>query len=142
MTPATPVESEDRRMALARLADEIIITATEGGIGYWSKLKGRTVTPGPDDLSVFSSFSIEPIDLDEGWGDPENLPRSLLICTAGAIINAISRIAFDVTALPNRPDLRTQCVIAITNPNKEHDFDAGDADCIVQIALFGEVVYG
>jgi hypothetical protein len=120
---------------------DIFVTALEGGIGYWSRCsKYRIWTPNTRtsrgdevaDLANFHAVIHTGSCAPEGKGE-HRIDRS-------TVTRAFSRMrSGDVKHLP--AEVRKRYVRAY----REHDagdIDAGAADNIVQIGLFGEVVYG
>ncbi len=124
----------------------VIVTAVEGGIGYWSQAenyrwyfptiqaqagdKGGTARPGPDGTAN-AYVTLHPTD--EGEGDFE--PRKI---TTDDIARALDMIRKDEVEL-NLPLKRSIWRGDATNDGGE--IDADGADAIVQIAMFGTVIY-
>lgn len=84
---------------------DVLTTAVEGGIGYWSVITNSLRDP------------------DGSW---------VCVTLAPAYDDDFEPVTVDYSAL--RPFLKKGFDAA--------DIDAGDADCIVQKAAFGKVVYG
>lgn len=112
---------------------DVFVTALEGGINYWSacrKYKWSTDGGNTPDLKGFVAVVVDYEDVDE----PEFLINR----------DVIQR---GCSAIMNEDDLQLADSI---KKNIQHAFidndcgliDAGDADVIVQVGLFGEVVYG
>lgn len=99
------------------LAD-VATTAIEGGINYWTSRVQR--------IDV-DTFALTDEETDEGY-----------LVTHQMLANAIERIlGLDPTG--------TTGIDSIASAVFERDagaIDAIDADCIVQVAVFGEVLYG
>jgi hypothetical protein len=110
--------------------DAIISTALEGGIGYWARLD--TSTPGWEDKpdNNFTSewvtkMLLEGREVKFEDAEDEEEDCSEWVLTLEKLIKGIN--------------LNTK------NRDWDCDIDNGDAttmDCIIQYALFGEVVYG
>ena len=133
--------------ALDQLLLDIFTTALEGGIGYWSScqeyhwmLQGdykglyhSPVRPGvlaaePDYKGFYALIAEE--DGDEQ--KPHTIDRSVIAKGYRlATTDWKHRIAWSTSDPP-----------LVVGPDTDWDFDAGDADAIVQLGLFGEVVYG
>lgn len=105
---------------------DVLITAVEGGIGYWA-----------DDITDYC------------YDDDDASRRgATLVChdedvygfrlTLGLIEDGIKLIADP--ALQIASDYRREIAQASTD-NDAGDIDAGLADCIVQAAVFGSIVY-
>lgn len=109
----------------------IIVTAVEGGINYWSQVSGYRWSEGPVRVTV---HEIE----DERTGESKEEGVKI---TADSIDKAITAILEPGSTIRLRKDI----VEAIATENREMDgsyIDAEIADCIVQVAMFGEVKYG
>lgn len=110
---------------------DVITTAIEGGIGYWSvtlqyQADGRAIVGevrGPG-----TQATISPTD-----------SEAVYVITPSTISVGLSQLRRG-TAAVNR-DLLGHALVAETNLDAG-DIDADVADMIVQVALFGEVVYG
>lgn len=118
---------------------DLFTTALEGGIGYWSTcseyhwadhrdpdwperdFKGFFATIHEmDDESDFEDWSTYTIDLD-------TVERGYALAIAGWR----DKIAWSTDPPP-----------IVVDEDTDWDFDAGDADAIVQLGLFGDVRYG
>lgn len=115
---------------------DILTTAVEGGSNYWLSCKR---IDRDDDANVVRV--VHPMDGSEGgefdrdlFGPtfdhrahitPDTVARGLQLLMSGA--------------LPGRSDLRANIARI---PADEHDFDASDADVIVQLGYFGDVIFG
>ncbi len=114
-----------------RLQD-ILTTAIEGGCAYWMNNEGDCIV-----LSVVydKNYDITAITLkhsickDRVWNEET--------VTANVLRNALVAMMVDMN-LPQH--LRTLAYNLSTNPH--FDYDAGDADCVVQYTLFKEIVFG
>lgn len=125
------------------LAD-IIITAVEGGTGYWATafsyrhetptLTRVVLVPNEDYEEVARAAFAGGPDIDQTW-----LKQHGYEVETWQIESAIERI------IDRKADvglnLRARLQFASSN-NDAGDIDAGDADSIVQIACFGKLVYG
>jgi hypothetical protein len=134
------------------LLRDIAITAVEGGIGYWSSCAryrwSNATNVGPDDMLPFPEVELAAnetpddfdgllpdvpiVRVDRKWGRIVKLTPEL-------IERAIAKIKADA-ALVNTTTRRN--VILADVDNDASQIDADDADCIVQIALFGTLVFG
>jgi hypothetical protein len=129
----------------------IVTTALEGGIGYWSAaeeyrwyfpdIDGGRAEPGPDG-SANAYALIVPADEDsdgDHWpkdagGEPcarvtvDNVRRGLrqIVSGEGQLVGEETRRRF---------------ALALREWDAG-DLDAGDCDMIVQVAIFGKVIYG
>jgi hypothetical protein len=122
---------------------DIITTALEGGVGYWSQaseyrwfspsLDGGTATPGPNGTAN-AYATLHETETDDGELGP-------------ALIVAVQDIArvFGLLRLGTPKGWNDRDVARMLTAYRECDaggIDSLDADCIVQVAVFGEVVYG
>lgn len=107
------------------LAD-VFTTAMEGGINYWASVSNFhwLNADGSEDLSGFSA-TIH----DEEQGGTYIVDRKVI---AKGMSLAQSAPVYWST---ERPPL-------VFTEDSDWDYDASDADMIVQLGLFGEVVYG
>ncbi len=129
-----------------KLCHSIFVTAMEGGIGYWSScskyhwaLKGADEEL-TDDLDGFYAV-IREEDNEEDGKVPEHR------IDAEVIDRGINRIAngtatFGGKRLTGNSVLYKLACALNGALAEEVDFDADDADNIVQIGLFGDIVFG
>lgn len=104
---------------------EILTTALEGGIGYWSV---ASEIERDEQLNVIS-VKLEPTE------DPDIIFNADTI-HAPRLQSAINRITTGDYA-----NLRSD-IIAAVRSGDTGEIDADVADCIVQLAMFGSVMYG
>lgn len=104
--------------------DDIMVTALEGGINYWcrrAKVVGEYLgEAASDQISRGGSLILHDSESSDKWE-----------LTLEKFLNGVKLYFEDgchVQVEDNRIDAG--------------DIDAGDADCIIQFALFGEVVFG
>lgn len=109
----TTIEVNDTRLS------DIFTTAIEGGINYWAEVREYKW-----DVMPVTTFHAQIVELDDGA-----TPLTIDITT---ITKGLSLYAerYGLGLLQGVVD------------EDDGDFDAGDADVIVQLGLFGEVVYG
>jgi hypothetical protein len=118
VTTTTEVEDEFIR--------DIFTTALEGGIGYWSACAlYRWDTVQPNEF-VAVIHELDPDDdetADEhGYGPAINIDHAVIVAGLTKMAEKYPQQFLDIV--------------------KDEDYDAGDADIIVQLAIFGEVKYG
>ncbi len=118
---------------------DILCSAIEGGSNYWLCAREFVRDGEGDYLSI-----VQPADADYGVRklkpfDAENFKPGFQQedITLAHIAKGLEMVAQG--ALPKRGDLMGN-VMRIQSD--EHDFDASDADCILQLGFFGDVVYG
>lgn len=111
---------------------DILITATEGGINYWSQLLSRKWEQ--PDRNILLAVRVQPIDDD--W-QPEG--EAVLVDQA-KLEGALALILDTRREFSVRGDIYQ--AIALGNRNNDAgEIDAEAADVIVQAACFGEIVY-
>jgi hypothetical protein len=110
-------------------------TALEGGIGYWSECLEYCWSKGPDhepDLDGFYAL-IEETESGEDEPPTHRIDREV-------ILRGLSRLfAGEYRGLHAKT---AGLIMAAALGGDAGRLDASDADCLVQIGLFGEVVYG
>lgn len=101
--------------------DDTLCTALEGGINYWARSAVSSAMPDDAEWTSDALSRGSDIDIVDDDGEHHTL-------TKAAFIKAT----------------RAFCKARKTTPARLEDDvpDAADADAIVQIALFGEVIYG
>jgi len=112
--------SEEREEFLA----DVMTTAVEGGIGYWSRVRGYKWDCPPAEATV----EVQSID-DRKWA----------VVTIGTIAKGIGKVFRDEVKI--NPELRKR-IIRASVQNDAGELDASDADAVLQVGIFGEVVYG
>lgn len=129
-------EKEVTNTALDDLYLAIFTTALEGGIGYWAESSNYHWSfpdGSPDTLGFYSDVTVEGIT-DEEHND-YTIGRSVIVKGYRLATKPVHRNALRwSTTPPLPPDYVTE--------DTDWDFDANDADMIVQLGLFGEVVFG
>jgi hypothetical protein len=104
----------------------ILCTAVEGGINYWSQVSeyrwdGREVAT----VTVHELFE----------------DQKVATITADSIRDAYSVILDTDTLIQLSNDIRAHLIKAFLDCDAG-EVDAGDADILLQLAMFGEVIYG
>jgi N-glycosylase/DNA lyase len=122
--------------ALEEFYSDIIITAVEGGIGYWSKCSNYR--HGHDaDLNRISAASVTVHELTDERRDTYAAGVEV---TIKDIAKAMRRI---VKQRPEHTSDEWRARMAKALREKDCcDIDSGDADCIMQIAVLGMITYG
>ena len=120
----------------------IIITAVEGGINYWASVQAYEHTP------VAWANVVPVADLEE---DEDPLEYHLSPAKVEIAVNRILRavVCSDAELPKYFPKHQAEALVIASMANDPcpdvsgaMDIDADFADSIVQVALFGEVVYG
>lgn len=116
-------------------AHSVLCTAIEGGITYWAEvLTYRWMDPERD---------YRP-DTHATVRDAEDEEAEVHTLNAQSIIWGLSRLASGEVGAgsPSAEESWSDALRKVLAGDDEVDLDASDADCIVQAALFGEIVYG
>ena len=111
------------------LLNDLFVTALEGGISYWSEARSYHWSTGgrPD----YTNFYAEIVDFEDG-DRVYRIDRS--------VISRGYKLA--TTTHADKIGWSTDTPPFIVTQDCNWDFDASDADAIVQLGLFGDVVYG
>ncbi|MGZ4518826.1 MAG: hypothetical protein ACXVGB_00210 [Mycobacteriaceae bacterium] len=127
---------------------DIFVTALEGGIGYWSECSAyhwMGDSDSGDDLLGFYAVVNDVEDEDKEY----IIDRSTIVKGFNAILSArapfYEHIGITHTQCADVKYLGPGLARAVRMAHRnieEADFDAADADAIVQVGLFGELVYG
>ena len=121
-----------------KLARDIIITACEGGIGYWSQLETYDGPAIDDNKPGALPLRIREIE-EEGWDEATTTYGPWKELGVQQVVDGLAKM------IQEWPDskITQRMVEAIANYDSgNYDYDAGDADCVIQYAILGEVVYG
>lgn len=113
-----------------RFLADIIITAVEGGTGYWASVSAYDH---PED----SPAETRAILHEE---DGERYSEVPLEVTLDVVALGIARIKQDGFSI--RSELKNDIIVASEKNDDEGLLDAEAADVIVQAGLFGQIVYG
>ena len=112
---------------------DIIITAVEGGIGYWAFVTDYEWQDGSGD-EIAATATIRPED--------NNTAYSLSIEQIGSALHKMANGGgFGDEPAPEWWTRKWRKAY-LECAGGEWDFDADDADAVVQVVCFGEVVYG
>ena len=125
-----------------KLLHYLFTTALEGGIVYWSQCSRYHWMIGPPAHDVerpseedWRGFYAEIVEVGDGDDEePHRIDRSVV--SRGLRLAAMEPWRNKIRwSSGEKPPL-------VVTDDTDWDFDAGDADMIVQLGLFGEVVYG
>lgn len=116
---------------LDQLLLDLFTTALEGGINYWSWCK-EYHWMNPDESSDYKGFRALIAEEDGEDQVAYTIDRDVLLR------------GYTLATTAWRENIRwsSEKPPVVVTRNTDWDFDAGDADCIVQLGLFGQVVYG
>jgi hypothetical protein len=122
----------------------IFVTALEGGIGYWSTATSYKWSDedGEDDLTGFHADIFETEEVDEEDGEDG---EAAVIPTRRIDAQVVAR-GLIALATSKKGPFRDLCIRILLGGQTADDAlcecDADAADAIVQMGLFGELVYG
>lgn len=112
---------------------DIVITALEGGISYWACLDNTGATHDGTPISEQATDVLltgGSLTFTDAEGDPDAPGAESWTLTLSKLLNGI-KLYFE-----------EGCHVKVEdNAIDTCDVDANDADCIVQFAIFGEVVF-
>lgn len=115
----------------AEFVHDVFVTACEGGINYWAEVDQYHWSDGDRNPDLFGFFAV--------IHDAEDLATKFRV-DASVIAAGLQRVsAGPVEHLGE--GLRANIVQA-TIAGDAGEIDADDADTIVQVGLFGKVIYG
>lgn len=120
---------------LTTLARDVLTDFVESGYSQWFMNLEYNRLPEDQDLFI-TEVRFE--EYDEGTMTPVE-PRRVFTITETKVIKAMRKIAME--AVDIRSDLRDRIKEALHDENYAN-LDAETDDCIVQVAAFGELVYG
>ena len=144
-----------------RLMQEILTTAVEGGITYWCNeraedgtLQVERIDRGADHVVeriVFNRAAVEECSgasLRNGYANGARTTGLTVTVEASAMLRTIKGIVAGKVTWGGKPLTGQSTVLKLARqlqfagPDDAPDYDAGDADNLLQAALFGDVVYG
>lgn len=108
--------------------DDVVITAVEGGIGYWSICHSYKWANQPKVTAVIQ----ETDELGIGFGPKITLDRKMVSEGIKAILSGETNVG----------DYLIKMVAAANATNDGGEIDSDGADAIVQVACFGNLIYG
>lgn len=118
------------------LLSGVLETAHEGGINYWALVSDWQMADNPeaqDDLDrrLLLSFKVRDIE-DPAHSEVHEIDHEKLAFAIQQVLDSNAML---------RKDIRESIVRSVM-AGDAGDIDAEAADCLVQIALFGSIVYG
>ena len=116
------------------LLRDIIVTACEGGIGYWSQLEfynGPAISDGTLDL-----LRIRVVEYDGPDGSEFGEWMTLSLDKVAKGINTL------LEKFPMSVAAKNIMGAVVGYEAGNFDYDADDADMVIQCALLGDIVYG
>lgn len=118
---------------------DVIVTAVEGGIGYWSRCSEYVhgYGDGFGDREVVATVMVHELN-----DECEDNYKAGVKVTTTEIANAMRRIADLTQPLEYAlPEWRKRMARALREKDSG-DIDAGDADSIMQFTVLGVITYG
>lgn len=124
------------------LLSDILTTAVEGGIGYWSAVTDCERVKGGERDLCWLSVTLVPYGEDE-WGVFEGEKDTAPITvTLADVARGIECVLIDPKCRTNGA-IRAAIMADLGVPIEDTgNIDAEAADCIIQAACFGEIVFG
>jgi hypothetical protein len=143
--PLVPAFGVNR--AVDELLHTIFTTALEGGIGYWSAALTYNWSVGGEGVNGdLEGFHADIVDADERAGE-DNFPQTRI--DRSVIARAFERMAAGpIEYMPDGQRYRFLSALyaRLAHVSSERyfdfDFDAADADNVVQVGVLGKVVFG
>lgn len=122
---------------------DVSVTALEGGIGYWSQLNDRFKGYQTEGTFVLSPNDGEDEDDPETWEQGDHIQTWSEFIHGQRGLSQRPNVNLDSRTIEVTPQLLLEGIeMWLQVPKRDlDDIDASDADCIVQYALFGEVVF-
>jgi hypothetical protein len=118
-----------------KLGRYLLCAAIEGGIDYWATIERVWKCRPVNDRTDWDYIAVRVRELEENGDEP----------CARKIITAEDMILACVKLL-QRPSMKNEyaikaCTTALFNP-EDNDHDADVADMLLQMAMFGDLIYG
>lgn len=145
--------SKTRTAERAQFLADVLTTAVEGGIGYWSRVTayrwqapdlgysdGREGTPEVADAEV-TILEVEEEGAPEHTVTLDTIAKGLGLIRAAKHDPAASEW-YEGTTIPFLGESTRRAVVAADRANDAGEIDSSRADVILQVALFGKVIYG
>jgi hypothetical protein len=145
----------------AELMRDVLTTAVEGGITYWCNepaddgtLQVERIERLPDlsiERIVFNVAAVEAVSgasVRNGFANGARTTNLTITVEASAMLRALraiteGKVTFGGQPLQANSTMRKLASsLLFATPDDAPDYDAGDADNLLQAALFGDVVYG
>ena len=117
------------KTAREEFLDDVIVTAIEGGIGYWSVCHSYKWQDQPEVTAVIQEWDEWE---DKAIGDKITVDRALIRKGIKQVLSGEADVHKSMVKL----------IAAANATNDGGDIDADAADVIVQAAIFGTLTYG
>jgi len=106
---------------------DVLSTAIEGGIDYWAVLWDYDCDKGTATIQVWNSDNENGVEGEKFYLTIDSVARGL-------------KLLVEVGDVP--AEIKKNVGLADKTNGDDGDYDSIDADCIVQMAVFGKVIYG
>lgn len=123
------VDHADLKPDLKQLAGDILTTSVEGGSGYWAEIS-----------HVAREKDLTPICATYTESEEQKTRIAPVQVTRPMIVQALRRIAAGEIEV-GREYIANAC-LALIGKADGGDFDSTGADVVIQVAVFGTIVYG
>lgn len=131
--PQVPAKTpEELKAHVLELAGDILVAAIEGGSNYWAAYRSVNRT---EDLTITDAVIIE---WDEDKTEREMTKKKI---TRESVIKALNLVA-DGRILPLDHTIISAAHLCRIGVWDGGEMDAYRSDVVLQVALFGEVIYG
>lgn len=118
---------------LDQLLHDVFVTACEGGVQYWAGVSDYHWSTGDGTTEDLAGFGATLTDNEEDEQPTYELNREVMLRGYLLACGAARHKVYWNCESPIAPEYLD---------DEGWDHDAGDADCIAQLGLFGEVIYG
>lgn len=128
---------------------DVFTTACEGGIGYWSLMTTYHLR-NADEYDHVGFHAL--VNFENPWGTFLDIPDELRgrftldaddsTCLIVRIDAAVIQRGLTLMQAFNDWTPRSDVLLANYTNGEDGDYDAGEADNIVQLGLFGEIIFG
>jgi hypothetical protein len=144
--PTTKIPPAGENAHVDQMLHDVFVTALEGGINYWASVNSyHWTTNGELDGKDLTGFHAVIEDADPGTNDDFATPLTIDRNTIAEGFGRLTTGPVKFMPEPQRHMFLAMLHARLAGFDEYHidiDYDAGDADNLVQVGLFGEVVYG
>jgi len=106
---------------------DVLSTAIEGGIDYWSVLWDYDYDAGTATIQVWNTNNESQVEGDKIYLTIDSVARGI-------------KLLVDIGDVPE--EIKKNVGLANKTNGEYGDYDSIDADCIIQMAIFGKIIYG
>lgn len=131
-----PARSQERKQFLF----DVFVTAMEGGCGYWSTREKYHIYVSGTEKEDLDGFNARIRD-DEDEDKPSYfIDINLIAKGINRIVNGSATCGGE--PLSDGPESLRSRIKKASAEMEAGDIDASDADCVIQVGLFNDIVYG